>query len=478
LAIAQGDEVTPAGQFPEHTARYNVTPQISVIMPTHNRAHLLEKTLVALTHQTVSSDCYELVLVADGCTDTTVDVVRQMELPYRLTFIEQPALGVSAARNRGVGQAKASLLLFLDDDKEATPGLIEAHLRAHEAEPGRVILGYYPIPAEVAGTAPLAVQTKNWWDRFFAELNTPAHRFTFKDFCAGNVSLSTELFLSVQGFDETVIDSSEDYEFGARLLARGVRFQYVPKALSWHNECRTYEAALRRARAEGYNEARIVQKNVEFFWSFNIHRMSQSQFWLFEPVWRFLWKHPQAADLVAATLHPLVRWAERRGMHSVVSRLTKLTLGHAYWRGVHAALGSLAAYVRLYQDAPLIPESHHAVEIDIATDLGRLDQILAERSADSALLFCLGTPLGRIWPVVGGERLSGPHVREIVVARFPAVLLGLIVQSHLERHAAAAQPISSGTTVEHAAVEHMPIVAVRDRTDDSGAVQAEASWGD
>jgi hypothetical protein len=164
-------------------------------------------------------------------------------------------------------------------------------------------------------------------------------------------------------------------------------------------------------------------------------------------------------------------------MHGVVCRLTKLTLGHAYWRGVHAALGSLAAYVRLYQDAPLIPESHHEVEIDIATDLGQLDQILADRSADSALLFCRGTPLGRIWPAVGGERLSGPHVRETVMARFPAVLLGLIVQSHLERHAVAAGPVSGGTTIEHVAVEHVPIVAVRDRRDD-GAVHARAIWED
>lgn len=392
-----------------------------------------------------------------------------MELPYRLTFIEQPASGVSAARNRGVERARASLLLFLDDDKEPIPGFIAAHLRAHEAEPGQVILGYYPIPAEVAGTAPLAVQTKNWWDQFFAELKTPARRFTFKDFCAGNVSLSAELFLSLQGFDETMIDSTEDYEFGARLLAHGVHFQFVPKALSWHNECRTYEAALRRARAEGYNEARMVKTNVEFFWSFNIQRMSRLQSWPFGPVWRFLWKHPRAADLVVAMIHPLVRLAESRRFHGIVSRLTKLTLGHAYWRGVHAALGSLAAYQRLYQDAPLIPESRHEVEIDVATDWDRLDQILEERPADSALVYCRGTPLGRIWPVVGGERMSGPHVREILMARFPAVLLGLIIHSHLERHGAAAAECDAG--------ENVLISAVLDRTNDNGAVRAGALSG-
>ena len=70
--------------------------------------------------QTVPATEYELILVADGCTDDTQQTVESVraELPYTLHFIEQAAQGAAVARNRGVAEASAPLILFLDDDME------------------------------------------------------------------------------------------------------------------------------------------------------------------------------------------------------------------------------------------------------------------------------------------------------------------------------------------------------------------------
>lgn len=450
-------------------------PRISVVIPTQNRADLLRQTLSALGRQTVHPDAYDLVLVADGCTDGTASLAGDIKLPYRITFIEQPALGAAAARNRGAERATAPLLLLLDDDKEPAPGLIAAHLKAHESQPGRVVLGSYPTPAGIAGNDPYAIRAKQWWDSYFAEIGRPEHRFTFKDFCSGNVSLSAELFRSTGGFDEgTIRSGAEDYEFGARLLARGVRFLYLPEALTVHKERRTYDAALRRARSEGYNHALMVKKNFEFFWSYSLHEMSRLQHWPFVPVWRLLWRHPRVADLAAAMIQPLVHLTQRLGMHKIMFRLGGISLGHAYWRGVHDALGSLAAWERLYQDAPLVPEHPREIDLDLAVDFGRLEEIFEERHADAVRLYCNGTPLGRIWPAAGGERLSGGYVRQVAVARFSAVLLGLIIDSHLNRHATNKGPFNVGADTAESSVEggNSPRPSVRVLTRHDSAVRS------
>ena len=120
-------------------------PRVSVVMPTHDRAKLLPATLRALAAQTVPPSEYEVILVADGCTDDTPQAVAgvRAELPYQLHFIEQPGQGAAAARNLGVAKATAPLILFLDDDMTAVPTLIEAHLSSH-AGPGSARVGLLP----------------------------------------------------------------------------------------------------------------------------------------------------------------------------------------------------------------------------------------------------------------------------------------------------------------------------------------------
>jgi glycosyltransferase involved in cell wall biosynthesis len=91
------------------------TRMISVIIPAHNEARYLGKALDALQRQNYG--WYEVIVVANGCTDTTPEIARGR--CHRLIVLSQKSLGV--ARNLGARMAKGDLLLFLDADTLLEP---------------------------------------------------------------------------------------------------------------------------------------------------------------------------------------------------------------------------------------------------------------------------------------------------------------------------------------------------------------------
>jgi glycosyltransferase involved in cell wall biosynthesis len=414
-----------------------MTLQISIVLPTHNRAAILPRTLGALAQQTVAPETYEVILVADGCTDATAAVVGELALPYRLTLLEQPASGAAAARNRGARAATAPLLLFLDDDMEAQPELIAAHLAAHAAQPGGVALGFYPVAARSAPIDLFEISSNQWWDESFVARAQPAYRFTFRDLCTGNVSLPRGLFEELGGFDERFHGKSgEDYELGFRLIERRVRFQFVQAAATLHHDLPTVERSFVRASADGRGHLLMTQQHPELY-----HALPLS--WPIEgaitrTLWRLLWEQRWLAELLARLLRIPLNIASALKLRRTWQRIYGCLHSYAYWRGVRAELGSRAALRRLIQDAPLEPPGFCEIEIDLASELHRLDAILAEQPVDAVRLRYGSTPLGRIAPVIGAEPLRAAHVRDALIQRFSGVLFGLITLEQIEQ---AQQPL-------------------------------------
>src|SRR5436309_9355229 len=88
------------------------TPMFSVIVPTFNRASLLRQALDSVLAQTFAE--YELIVVDDGSTDDTANVVASYG--SRVYFLQQANRGPGAARNLGAAGAKGEYLAFLDSD--------------------------------------------------------------------------------------------------------------------------------------------------------------------------------------------------------------------------------------------------------------------------------------------------------------------------------------------------------------------------
>lgn len=96
-------------------------PAISVVMPLYNKGEYVEQAVASVLAS--GSHILEVVVIDDGSSDDGPDRVRRMADP-RIRLICQANGGVSAARNRGIGEARGDFIAFLDADDYWTPEYI------------------------------------------------------------------------------------------------------------------------------------------------------------------------------------------------------------------------------------------------------------------------------------------------------------------------------------------------------------------
>ncbi len=91
---------------------------VSIIMPTYNRKNIIEKAVNSVINQTYSE--YELIIVDDGSTDGTEDLIKKKYRNYlkygKIKYFKQKNGGVSKARNKGLSEAKGNVIAYLDSD--------------------------------------------------------------------------------------------------------------------------------------------------------------------------------------------------------------------------------------------------------------------------------------------------------------------------------------------------------------------------
>ncbi len=390
-------------------------PAVSVIIPTHNRRVSVRRTLDALCIQTYPVQQVEVIVVADGCVDETADMLREYPAPFALHVIEQPGQGPAVARNHGAAQAQGRLLIFLDDDIEPVPALVEAHVRAHADRPGQVVVGYVPPviqePADVFG-----VELRSWWEAMFQPMRQPGHRFGYWNLLSGNFSLEAKLFARVGGFDPALW-CHEDYELGIRLIKAGASLTYAADAIGHHHEVTDLNRSLQRKYQEGRADVMIGRRHPELRPSMLLAHFGEP--WsrlnrILRPL-AFAW--PAGGDRFASALQGvlgILGWMRLRGRWH---RLLNNMLDYWYWRGVTAEIGSrhaLADFLRDSLSHSTGDGSESEIEVDLRDGLAAAERRLdVERPA--ALRIRYGPwPVGHIAPQPGTERLRGVHLRRIL----------------------------------------------------------------
>ena len=136
-------------------------PGVSVIVPTYNRAELLPEAVRSILGQTYEG--FELIVVDDGSTDATGDVVAGFSDP-RIRYIRRARQGgISAAMNAGIAEARAELIARLDSDDVWLPEFLaeQTAALADAPEAGFVYARATPmnaagevIPGDVVGRPP------------------------------------------------------------------------------------------------------------------------------------------------------------------------------------------------------------------------------------------------------------------------------------------------------------------------------------
>lgn len=293
----------------------------SVIIPTYNRQAVLAKTLTALYSQTVPAELYEIVIVDDGSTDGTADMVasfRSRRGP-RLIYHWQENKGRSAARNKAVCLASNELLIFVDSDLIPCSRFVAAHLRAHQGQPK--LIGHGPVihcnSLEHPEETPFKVTDIS---RAF--------------FATGNASVRREHILTAGGFDEDFVEYGwEDLELGQRLRAIGLRATSIPEARGYHYKkpfsLDQLPAAVEREVQRGHTALLYYAKHPT--WRVRLSTM-------YSPVTFFLdrllnpWRWLDSPRLL-----PTLQRLQKGGLRTMVRLVTGLVLFHAYVRGMREA---------------------------------------------------------------------------------------------------------------------------------------------
>ena len=129
----------------------NMQPQLSVVVPTYNRALLLRKTLESLAGQR-NPPPFEVIVADDGSSDDTKQVVAEFQgrLAIKYCYQEDEGYRVAKARNMGAAIAEAPILVFVDSGTLTGPDLLASHLRCHTHQPRRSDQDWYQRPFRLA----------------------------------------------------------------------------------------------------------------------------------------------------------------------------------------------------------------------------------------------------------------------------------------------------------------------------------------
>jgi glycosyltransferase involved in cell wall biosynthesis len=202
-----------------------VVMKASVIIPAYNASGSIEACLNALLHQTVPRSDYEIIVVDDGATDRTREIIE--EYPD-VRLLSQPNRGPAAARNLGVSHAKGELALFTDADCVPSDNWIEA-ITEPFADPeiagakGAYRTGQKELMARFVQIEYESKYDKMSKDRYidFVDTYSAAYRKT--------------VFANDHGFDPVFpMASGEDVEFSYRLAREGHKMVFVPGAVVYH----------------------------------------------------------------------------------------------------------------------------------------------------------------------------------------------------------------------------------------------------
>jgi GT2 family glycosyltransferase len=216
---------------------------------TYNRAQLLERVLDACFEQTAPSDQYEVVLVDDGSSDATPEVIEasRRRATCRFVVVSQENAGLARARNAGIARASGTRLIFIDDDVLPTPSFVAEHLLSHDATPHAIVRG--------------AVVNTESFDHLPAPVWTPFN-YSGNYFWTSNVSAPLAKVRALGGFIESFREYGwEDIELGLRLRSAGTRAVFNPRALAFHYKPRPRASSVagmvRQARAQGRTAAQL-----------------------------------------------------------------------------------------------------------------------------------------------------------------------------------------------------------------------------
>ncbi len=222
-------------------------PEVSIIIPTFNRASLLKKTIEGILNQTYSD--YEIIVVSNGSTDDSEAVVKSFQDP-RIKFIFQEGSGSPASpRNHGIRISKGNYIAFCDDDDIWLPEKLEKQLSFLSKNPN----------FGLCCTKMKRFNEKKEWINLEEEgpaLITSKNLLYKNTVPLSSVVIKKALLKKTEWFDETKkIAGAEDFELVLRISKKTQLFCIEEHLLLYYSG---------DARFSNFTASSVVRRNLKY----------------------------------------------------------------------------------------------------------------------------------------------------------------------------------------------------------------------
>lgn len=302
----------------------------SVVIPTYNRKPILEKCLQALERQDYEDvdeiAGYEVVVVDDGSTDTTVPWLQANTAQFpHVTLFEQDHQGPAAARNLGVEKAKGDIIIFIDSDLVVTTVFLKSHAAA-------LVQGMAQLGSDRLFTYGRVINTCN----FDAPTSEPfkVTDYSAAYFATGNVAIARHWLIEAGLFDVGFqLYGWEDLELGVRLKNLGLKLIKCPDAAGYHwhppFSLDHIPNLIDREIQRGRMGVLFYQKHP----TWDVRMMIQMT-WLHRILWGLL---SLGGRLNERTMAPFLQWLIDQGNSQLALEIARIFLNWYNVQGVYEA---------------------------------------------------------------------------------------------------------------------------------------------
>lgn len=203
-------------------------PSVSIVLPFRNEAAFLPECLASIRAQTLGD--WELIAIDDGSDDASAEIVARLaEADARVRLLRPGRVGLVAALNLGIAEARAPLVARMDADDVMLPERLQAQRDYLDAHPDVALCGtrVEPFPAdEVRGGY---LEYLRWQDGCVTPEQAAAGIYVESPFAHPSVMARTAVLRAAGGYTDGPFP--EDYELWLRLHAAGQRMGKVPRVL-------------------------------------------------------------------------------------------------------------------------------------------------------------------------------------------------------------------------------------------------------
>jgi glycosyltransferase involved in cell wall biosynthesis len=205
-------------------------PAVTVLIDTYNHERFIEQALVSVLEQDFPADDVEILVVDDGSTDRTPEIVRKFEPRVRL--LRKANGGQASAFNTGISEARGEIIAFLDGDDWWMRNKLTRVTQAMRADPALGIVGHGIVMTYLDGRE----QSETLRDGFHFQADTLEGALLFRRRGAflgtSRMTIRTKLLREIGPVPEALIVQADEYLYTlASVLARA---QILPETLTYY----------------------------------------------------------------------------------------------------------------------------------------------------------------------------------------------------------------------------------------------------